>query len=59
MTARTRERGRSEGDGRPGSYAPQAPLTVTPTVTTVLMPFSGPGAPPGGSPAIGVDTSHA
>ena len=30
---------------------------VSPTVTTVMMPFAGPGAPSGGSPAIAVDKS--
>jgi len=44
-----------KGAGDSTSYAPQAPLTVASTVTTVMMPFSGTGAPTGGSPAVAVD----
>jgi len=41
--------------GPAGSYAPQAALTVTSAVATVMMPFTGAGAPAGGSPATGID----
>jgi hypothetical protein len=41
-----------KGSGDATSYAPQAPLTVTSTVTTVMMPFTGTGAPTGGNPAL-------
>lgn len=40
--------------GPAGSYAPQAALTASSTVTTVMMPFAGTGAPSGGSPAIAI-----
>jgi hypothetical protein len=44
--------------GPAGSYAPQAQLTtISATPQTIMMPFSGAGAPTGGSPAIGVDKS--
>jgi hypothetical protein len=46
-----------KGSGDASAYAPQAALMVSPTVTTVMMPFSGPGSPTGGSPAIAVDRS--
>jgi hypothetical protein len=44
-----------KGSGGAGVYAPQAQLTVTSTVQTVMMPFSGAGAPKGGNPALAVD----
>ena len=47
-----------KGSGDSTSYAPQAALMVSPTVTTVMMPFAGPGAPSGGNPAIAVDKSR-
>ena len=47
-----------KGSGDVGSYPPQAALMVSPTVTTVMMPFTGPGAPTGGNPAIAVDKSR-
>jgi hypothetical protein len=40
--------------GPAGSYAPQAPLTVTTAVATVMMPFT---TPVGGSPATAIDKS--
>ncbi len=47
--------------GPAGAYAPQAQLTasqVTPTPTTISMPFNGAGAPSGGSPdGLALDTS--
>jgi hypothetical protein len=46
-----------KGSGDPSSYAPQATITILPTVTTVMMPFVGTGAPTGGNPAIAVDKS--
>ena len=46
-----------KGSGDASAYAPQATLVVAPTVTTVMMPFSGPGSPTGGNPAIAVDRS--
>ena len=46
-----------KGSGDASAYAPQAMLVVAPTVTTVMMPFSGPGSPTGGNPAIAVDRS--
>ena len=42
----------------PGSWSPQAALVVTATPTTVMMPFSGAGAPTGGNPAIGIDKAR-
>ena len=47
-----------KGSGDVGVYAPQAPLTVTATPVTLRMPFSGPGEPTGGSPAISIDRSR-
>ena len=47
-----------KGSGPPGSWSPQAPLMVTVTPTTVMVPFSGAGAPIGGSPAIGIDKAR-
>jgi hypothetical protein len=41
-----------KGSGGPGVYAPQAPVTATATVTTVMMPFVG---PTNGSPATAID----
>jgi hypothetical protein len=41
--------------GPAGAYAPQATLTATTAVATVMMPFSGTGAPTGGSPATAID----
>ena len=41
-----------KGSGDSTSYAPQASLTVTSAVTTVMMPFVG--GPSGGNPAVGV-----
>jgi hypothetical protein len=46
-----------KGAGPAGSWSPQAPLAVTTTPTTVLMPFVGTGAPTGGSPPIPIDPS--
>ncbi|HEY7376643.1 MAG TPA: hypothetical protein VIF57_31075 [Polyangia bacterium] len=46
------------GIGDVGAYAPQAPLTVTATPVTVMMPFRGTGAPVAGSPAIPVDPTE-
>jgi hypothetical protein len=43
-----------KGAGDSTSYAPQAPVTVTSAVQTIMMPFTGAGAPTGGSPAVGV-----
>ena len=51
------QRQRLKGSGDSTSYAPQAALTVSSTVTTVMMPFSGTGAPAGGNPAVDVDKS--
>jgi len=47
-----------KGAGDSTVYAPQAPLTVTATPTTVRMPFVGVSAPSGGNPAIGVDKAR-
>jgi len=47
-----------KGSGDVSVYAPQAPLTVTATPVTLRMPFSGPGEPTGGSPAISIDRSR-
>jgi hypothetical protein len=47
-----------KGSGPPGSWSPQAPLLVAVTPTTVMVPFSGAGAPMGGSPAIGIDKAR-
>jgi len=44
-----------KGSGPVGSYAPQASLTATGTTQTIKMPFTGTGAPSGGSPALAVD----
>jgi hypothetical protein len=44
-----------KGSGPAGAYSPQAPLTIPPTRTTMMMPFMGPLAPSGGSPAIAID----
>jgi hypothetical protein len=44
-----------KGSGDSSSFAPQASFTVSPTTVTLMFPFSGPGAPTGGNPAIGVD----
>jgi len=44
-----------KGDGPAGSYAPQGMFTVAATPTTIMMPFNGPSAPSGGSPATPVD----
>ncbi len=44
--------------GAKGSYAPQLPITaaqLTSTATTIKVPFTGAGAPTGGSPASAVD----
>ena len=38
-------------------YAPQAQLTVGTTSATIMMPFSGTGAPSGGNPALAVEKS--
>ena len=46
-----------KGSGDATSYAPQAAVTATSTVTPVMMPFSGAGAPSGGNPAVGVEKS--
>jgi hypothetical protein len=46
-----------KGAGDSTSYAPQAAVTASTTVATVMMPFSGTGAPSGGNPAVGVDKS--
>jgi len=46
-----------KGGGDITSYAPQANFTVTATAVTLMMPFTGMGAPTGGSPAIAVDKS--
>ncbi len=43
-----------KGSGDSSVYAPQASLTVTSTVTTVMMPFTGTGAPSGGNPALAI-----
>ena len=47
-----------KGLGPPGAFAPQAPLSVTPAVTTVRMPFTGPDAPLGGNPSIGLNSAR-
>jgi hypothetical protein len=47
-----------KGTGDSTVYAPQAALVVTPTPTTVMMPFSGDGAPIGGNPAIPIDPTR-
>jgi hypothetical protein len=47
-----------KGSGDASSFAPQAPLTVSATVTTVLMPFAGTGAPTGGNPPTPVDPAR-
>ena len=44
-----------KGSGDSSSYAPQATLMVAATPTTVMMPFTGVGAPSGGSPAVAID----
>jgi hypothetical protein len=44
-----------KGSGPLGAYAPQATLTIPPTTTTMMMPFTGPSAPSGGSPSIAID----
>src|SRR5262249_28188456 len=44
-----------KGAGDSTSYAPQAPLTSSATVATVMMPCGGTGAPTGGNPSVGVD----
>ena len=46
-----------KGAGPAGSWSPQAPLTITATPQTVMMPFSGTGAPVGGNPQIPIDKS--
>ena len=46
-----------KGSGDSTSYAPQASVTAAATVATVMMPFSGTGAPSGGNPAVGVEKS--
>jgi hypothetical protein len=46
------------GSGPPSAWAPQAPLTVTATPTTVMMPFFGTGAPSGGAPPVPIDPSR-
>jgi len=47
----------TKGSGDSTSYAPQAAVTASSTVTTVMMPFSGTGAPTGGNPVVPVDKS--
>jgi hypothetical protein len=47
-----------KGSGDSTSYAPQATLMVSSTVTTVMFPFNGTGAPTGGSPPIAVDKAR-
>jgi hypothetical protein len=47
-----------KGSGPPGAFPPQAALVVTSTVTTLMMPFTGPDAPVGGSPASPVDSAR-
>jgi hypothetical protein len=47
-----------KGSGDSMSWSPQASLMITPTVTTVMMPFAGTGSPTGGNPAIGFDRSR-
>jgi len=44
--------------GAMGSYAPQAGVTPTATVQTIMMPFAGAGAPTGGMPSVPVDKSR-
>lgn len=44
-----------KASGLPGSYAPQAALTITSAPTTVLIPFTGFGSPSGGDPMIPID----
>ena len=43
-----------KSSGPSGSYSPQAQLTL-PATNPVQMPFTGAGAPTGGSPATGID----
>jgi hypothetical protein len=47
-----------KGSGPPGAFAPQQPFSVTPTVRTIRVPFTGPGGPLGGSPAIDVNSAR-
>jgi len=44
-----------KGSGDSTSYPPQAALTVPTGNATIMMPFSGIGAPSGGNPATGID----
>jgi hypothetical protein len=44
-----------KGAGPVGSYSPQLAIMIQATPTTMMVPFAGPGAPTGGSPAVGVD----
>jgi len=44
-----------KGSGPAGSYSPQLSVTVPATTTTIPVPYFGPSAPTGGSPAISVD----
>jgi hypothetical protein len=46
-----------KGAGDSTSYSPQKAITISSTVTTMMMPFTGTDAPSGGSPATGVDKS--
>jgi hypothetical protein len=47
-----------KGSGPAGSFAPQANFIVSPTVTTLMMPFNGAGAPIGGNPPIPIDRAR-
>jgi hypothetical protein len=47
-----------KGAGPAGAYPPQAPLMISTTPTTQMMPFFGTGAPVGGNPAVGIDRSR-
>ncbi|HXU04624.1 MAG TPA: hypothetical protein VN903_26865 [Polyangia bacterium] len=48
----------AKGSGPPGSYSPQLSLAITPATTTMQIPFTGTGAPTGGSPLVGIDKSR-
>jgi hypothetical protein len=47
----------AKGSGPAGSYPPQAAFSPAATTTTIMMPFTGPAAPSGGSPAIAIDSA--
>ena len=47
-----------KGSGPPGCYPPQLGITVPATTATIQVPFSGPNAPLGGSPAVPIDPAR-